>query len=419
MTSHKLQIYPLSQHGIQPSAISISATAIVEALIDHNYKAYIVGGAVRDLLMGLQPKDFDIVTSATPEQIKAVFKKKCRIIGKRFRLAHVYSKGELIEVATFRGDSKNKGINKKNSQIISDNVFGTIEEDAFRRDFSCNALFYDIKKQEVLDYCHGYEHLKSHKLEFIGNPAQRIIEDPARILRAIKFSKKLKLEWDERTQQAFLDNAITIKNVSKPRLFDELVKLFHSGSAENCFKDFYNLGLFNCIFPQSYKAIEANSDYKKLIKRALKNTDIRKKANKSTTPIFLFACFYWPAYRVALDDLKSRNKNQFDCVNKASIGVFEKAHQHIAIPKIIQYGIKNIWLLQHRFQFIKGKKVFVTLENPRFRAAYDFMLLRRYEGGDIESLCDWWTHIQTLSKKKKLELIFPQKKKKLRKNLKK
>jgi len=407
LTNSKLQTYNQSQHGISSDEISPSALAIITKLLDHNYKAYIVGGAVRDLLLSKHPKDFDIATDATPEQIKDVFQSKCRIIGRRFRLAHVYHNREMYEVATFRGVAEAGDRVVKEGHILRDNIFGSIDQDAMRRDFTCNALYYDIENGNVLDFCGGVDDINQHKLKFIGESTKRIIEDPVRMIRAIRFQAKLGLNMVENLYQAIQNQHHTIENVSTARLFDELVKLFHCGNAFVAYGLMNDLRLFKHIFPQAIKAINAETNNLTLIHNALKSTDSRIKQGKSVTPIFLFACFLWPLALQKSNAYLAQGVSKYDATNKAANDVFVISRRSLAIPKIIQIGIRNIWLLQNRFHFTRGKKVFFTLEQHRFRAAYDFLLLRSHESSEIQALGDWWTHIQTLSKTKQKDMVFP------------
>jgi poly(A) polymerase len=405
-----LQTYNQSQHGVSTDEISPSARAIITKLLEHGYQAYIVGGAVRDLILGKHPKDFDIATNATPDQIKNVFQRNCRLIGRRFRLAHVYHNREMFEVATFRGVAEEGERVVKQGQIIKDNVYGTIEQDAIRRDFTCNALYLDIQSGNILDYCCGYKDTKDHKLKFIGEDSIRIIEDPIRMIRAIRFEVKLGLAISESTKQAIIKEHKTLSNVSMARLFDELVKLFHCGNASDGYQLMNELMLFSLVLPQASKAINQEPRYINLISNALKSTDSRILAKKSVTPIFLFSCFFWPLLHGKAQRLASNGMSQYEAINKAASEVFIGARKNIAIPKIVQIGIRHIWLLQYRFQTTRGKKVYITLEHPRFRAAYDFLLLRKHESDVLKAQCEWWTHIQTLSRTKQKELIFQKKK---------
>jgi len=410
----KLQTYNQSQHGIDTGKISPSAQAIITKLIENNYQAYIVGGAVRDLLLNKQPKDFDIATNATPDEIKAIFKRECRIIGRRFRLAHVYCNHEMYEVATFRGSQKHSQRELKKGQIVRDNVFGTIDQDALRRDFSCNALYFDIQNANILDYCNGYKDISENQLKFIGNDCTRIIEDPVRMIRAIRFQAKLGLKMSKKINQATQSEHQTIANVSPARLFDELVKLFHCSNGIEAYRLMKKFNLFQFIFPKIHSAIDKSPHNKSFIERAFNSTDSRIAQGKSITPVFLFACFMWPFAREIIDRLENKKVPLYEAVNTAANETFIIARSRLAIPKVIQIGIRNIWLLQYRFNFTKGKRVFSTLENPRFRAAYDFLLLRQSENPELETLVQWWTDIQKLSAKKQKELIFPPRVKKIK-----
>ncbi len=407
MTNIKPQTYNQSQHGISTDEISPSAQAIIFKLIEHGYNAYIVGGAVRDLLLEKHPKDFDIATNATPEQIKDVFGRECRLIGRRFRLAHVYHNREMYEVATFRGTTEGER-EVKNGHIIKDNVFGSIDQDAMRRDFTCNALYLDIENGNVLDFCQGVKDIREQQLHFIGEAHTRIIEDPIRMIRAIRFQAKLGLIISEEIIQAIHKHHATLSNVSTARLFDELIKLFHCGQASVAYRLMNELMIFEHIFPYAIKAIEENENNKIFIVNALKSTDFRIKSGKSVTPIFLFSCILWPLAVNKTQKHLNRGLPIYEALNRAANEVFEVSRKTLLIPKMIQIGIRNIWQLQYRFLKNKGKKVFFTLDHPRFRAAYDFLLLRAHESDEIKELGQWWTKIQTLSKTKQKELIFPQ-----------
>jgi poly(A) polymerase len=358
----------------------------------------------------MHPKDFDIATNATPEQIKDVFKRDCRIIGRRFRLAHVYHNREMYEVATFRGQSEEGQRVVRQGHIVKDNVFGTIDQDALRRDFSCNALYLDIENANILDYCNGVDDIKGHHLRFIGNDSQRIIEDPIRMIRAIRFQAKLKLKISDALKVAIIKHHQTIANASSARLFDELVKLFHCGNAFSAYELMNELSLFQYIFPKASNAINNDKHNITFIHNALKSTDARLKNRQSVTPIFLFSCFLWPFLIAKTQQNLTKKMPQYDAMNKAANTVFDFTRETLAIPKMIQIGIRNIWLLQLRLKTTRGKKVFLALDHPRFRAAYDFLLLRKHENKEILDLSEWWTHIQTLSKTKQKELIFNKKK---------
>lgn len=410
----KLQSYNQSQHGIDTDKISPSAQAIIIKLLENNFQAYIVGGAIRDLLLNKQPKDFDIATNATPDEIKNIFKRECRIIGRRFRLAHVYHNREMYEVATFRGAHEQGERELKKGQIVRDNIFGTIDQDAIRRDFTCNALYFDIQNANILDYCHGYKDISNNQLKFIGKDRTRIIEDPVRMIRAIRFQAKLGLRMSDKINQAMKSEYQTIANVSPARLFDELIKLFHCGNGIEAYRLMKQYNLFQYIFPKIHSAIDYNTHSKAFLERAFNSTDLRISQGKSITPIFLFACFMWPFARDIIDRLENKKVPLYEAVNTAANETFIVARTRLAIPKVIQIGIRHIWLLQYRFYSMKGKKVFSTLEHPRFRAAYDFLLLRRSESPELEGLAQWWTDIQKLSAQEQKKIIFPPRVKKIK-----
>ncbi len=410
MTNSKLQTYNQKKHGISSEDIAPSALAIIYKLLDAGYQAYIVGGAVRDLLLGFHPKDFDIATNATPDEVKHVFDRHCRLIGRRFRLAHVYHNREMYEVATFRGTSSQGERIVKRGHILKDNVFGTIEQDALRRDFTCNSLYFDIENNNILDYCHGVKDTLDRRLVFIGDAVTRIIEDPIRMIRAVRFQAKLNLTLSDAIIQGILQQHKTLEKVSYARLFDELVKLFHSGHSRKAYVLLKQLKLFGHIFQQSDHVIKQNPSYDDLIQSALKSTDSRIASKKSVTPIFLFACFLWPVAETLAQLYIKKGSSAYDAYNKAANKVFSDLRQTLAIPRLVQIGIRNIWLMQLRLMNNRGKRVFYTLEQPRFRAAYDFFLLRSLLSPELADIAQWWTTIQTLSKTKQKEFVYPKKK---------
>ena len=395
MTEPQLIQYEAKQHQLPHQEIAGHAKKIIHLLNQAGYEAYLVGGAVRDLLLGLHPKDFDIATDATPEEIKTVFRNKCRIIGRRFRLAHVYMGQTVYEIATFRGGSSGDILMKK-GQIIRDNVFGSIEEDALRRDFTCNALYYNVATETILDYANGVNDILKGELKLIGIPDNRFIEDPVRMLRAVRFHAKLGLQLTDELKQSIIKNRNSLKNVPTARLFDEAVKMFHCGNMLHAFDTLLELNLFDILFPAATKIAHADDELKSLLYQAFKNTDNRLKNGQSVTPVFLTACVLWleflPAYRYVL----SQGKNAHDALHQATTMVMEQQRPHLAIPKALQNGIRQMWLLQLRFKKMYGKPVFSTLHHPRFRAAYDFLLLRAAIKPELDSQEEFWTNIQTM-----------------------
>lgn len=405
MTEAQLTQYEAKDHHLPHQEIAGHAKKIIHILNQAGYEAYLVGGAVRDLLLGLHPKDFDIATNATPDQIKTVFRNKCRLIGRRFRLAHVYMGNAVYEIATFRGGSSGDLLLKK-GQIIRDNVFGEIDEDAIRRDFSCNALYYDIEKQTILDFAGGVDDIKKGELKLIGNPDNRFTEDPVRMLRAVRFHAKLGLHLNGALKKSIIKNRNNLKNVPTARLFDEAVKMFHCGNMLHAFDVLLELQLFDILFPNATRILEKEKDLKSLLYRAFKNTDYRLKNDQSVTPVFLTACVLWLEFLPAYEYVLSQGKNPHDALHSATTLVMEQQRPHLAIPKAIQNGIRQMWLLQLRFKKMWGKPVYSTLHHPRFRAAYDFLLLRAQIKPELEQQAEFWTNIQTMSPEGIKSMVF-------------
>ncbi len=395
MTEPQLIQYEAKHHQLPHQEIAGHAKKIIHLLNQAGYEAYLVGGAVRDLLLGLHPKDFDIATNATPEEIKTVFRNKCRIIGRRFRLAHVYMGQTVYEIATFRGGSSGD-LQMKKGQIIRDNVFGNIDEDAMRRDFTCNALYYNIATETILDYAGGVDDIQRGELKLIGTPDNRFIEDPVRMLRAVRFHAKLGLRLPEVLKQSIIKNRTNLKNVPTARLFDEAVKLFHCGNMLHAFDVLLELNLFELLFPAATKIAQNDSTLKSLLYQAFKNTDSRLKNGQSVTPVFLTACVLWLEFLPAYQFVLNKGKNAHDALHQATTLVMEQQRPHLAIPKALQNGIRQMWLLQLRFKKMYGKPVYSTLHHPRFRAAYDFLLLRAHIKPELENQSEFWTNIQNM-----------------------
>lgn len=388
--------------------ISSAAKKIIHKLVEHGFEAYLVGGAIRDLLLGLHPKDFDIATDATPEDIKKIFKGRCRIIGRRFRLAHVYMGNSIYEVATFRGSDPGDRVVKQ-GQIIRDNVFGTVDQDAMRRDFTCNALYFDLEDETILDFAAGVHDLKQGELKLIGNPKQRFVEDPVRILRAVRFHAKLGLNLSQELRHEIINCRTNLKNVPTARLFDETIKLFHCGNMELAYKELLELKLFEILFPEAAKIVPQQTQWHDFLIQAFNNTDNRLRNGLSVTPVFLTACVLWleflPIYHHTLD----RGKNSHDALHEATTQVMVNQRQHLMIPKAIQNGVRQMWILQLRFKKMFGKGVYSTLHHPRFRAAYDFLLLRNAVDPRLDKQSDFWTNIQNMSPEGIKSLIFGKK----------
>ena len=390
------EIIPRSEHGISRANISESALKVLYRLKDAGFRACLVGGGVRDLLLGREPKDFDIATDALPEDIRTLFRNS-RIIGRRFRLVHVRYGREIIEVATFRAPhDSDAGQTTDDGRILRDNEFGSIETDALRRDFTVNALYYDIEDFSVLDYAGGVTDLKSGKLRLIGDPAVRLREDPVRMLRAVRFSAKLGFLIDPEVEQQLYDLGHLLAEISPARLFDEVLKLFHGGCALQTFEMLRHYDLFRYLFPMTEEVLahEEQGFPDLFVANALRNTDERINAGKPVTPAFLFAVLLWEPVRVYMQQHPDEESPESQALQTASSIILSRQAQHITIPKRFSIPMREIWQLQPRFRYTQGKRPLRLLGHPRFRASYDFLCLRARSGEDLESSCRWWTEFQ-------------------------
>lgn len=371
-----------------------AATKVTTKLISAGYDAYLVGGCVRDILLHKQPKDFDVATNATPQQIKAIFK-QARLIGKRFQIIHVQFGREIIEVTTFRGGDKHEIKQKKNKQgmLIRDNAFGSIEEDANRRDFTVNAFYYRPKTKEILDFCNGLADLKAKKIRLIGPIERRLTEDPVRILRAIRFAVKLTFTIQDDLAQALPRYASLLADVSTARLFDETTKLFLSGNGLDIFLLLAHYQILPCLI-YNIEAIEASPIALNLTKQALINSDQRIHSNKSVTPAFLFAAFLWPSVLNEKTRLESEGLPPFNALYLAAANVMAKQSKLTQIPKRFQLFMRDIWELQFRLIHTKGKKSYQAFNHPRFRAGYDFLLIREQVKECPPGIGEFWTSYQ-------------------------
>lgn len=390
-----LSVIPNKQHSIRRNQINPCALKIATNLQQAGFSAYIVGGAVRDLLLGLTPKDFDIATNATPEEVRQQFRRS-RIIGRRFRLVHVMCGAETIEVSTFRGpspddeeDSAAIPLTDAHGRLLHDNVFGNQEEDAVRRDFTVNALFYDPVKEEILDYLNGFEDIKTKKLRIIGDPVQRYREDPVRLLRAVRLASKLGMQIDAQTAQPIGDLAPLLQNVPPSRLFDEMLKLLLSGHSLSCMIELRARGLHHGLLPMLDVILEQPLG-ERFITIALKNTDERIKQNKPVSPGFLFAILLWHEVLSNWNTLQASGEKPMPALFKAMDQVLSLQREKLAIPRRFDAVIQEIWAMQPRFEARSGQKPFRLLSHPRFRAAYDFMQLRSESGELSPELGEWW-----------------------------
>jgi poly(A) polymerase len=395
-------VVPRPEHGISRANISENALKVLYRLKQENFQAHLVGGGVRDLLLGHEPKDFDVATDATPEQVRQVFR-NCRLIGRRFRLAHVHFGREIIEVATFRGattlDGEESDRQMENGRILRDNAYGTIAEDALRRDFTVNALYYNIADFSLIDYADGLEDIKAGRLRLIGDPEQRYREDPVRMLRAVRFACKLGFTIDPKSEEPLFRLGHLLADIAPARLFDELIKLFHSGYGLGVFEKLRQYGLFGQLFPAT-EACLAREDHGfpiTFVSRGLANTDKRLHEDKSVTPAFLFGVLLWEPVRRRFEEYLAGGEAAGDAMFLAASEICSRQQSLVAIPKRFSLPMREIWSLQPRLEQRDGKRPQRLLTHPRFRAAYDFLVLRADAGEADPELAAWWTRFQDAS----------------------
>lgn len=401
------RVIPRSAHNISRANISKAALKVLYRLKDGGYQGYLVGGSVRDLLLGGHPKDFDVATDATPEEVRALFRNS-RLIGRRFRLAHVRFGREIIEVATFRAPasaaSDDHSVAEESGRVLRDNVWGTFEDDVWRRDFTANALYYDIRDFSIRDYVGGVQDIKDRQLRLLGEPEQRYREDPVRMLRAARFAAKLKFEIDAQTAAPIPELACLLDNIPSARLFDEFGKLFQAGAALDTWHQLQNLGLLEHLFPWTMEWLAAATDDRRanFIETALRNTDERVRQDKPVTPMFLFGVFLWGPVRERADYFMHHEQmSEVQALVAAAAELATAQNARIAVPKRFSYPMREIMQMQPRFIKRQGKRAQSLLDHRRFRAAYDLLLLR-VELGEIDpELAQWWTDIQELPEHKK------------------
>ena len=394
--SAKPRIIPVADHGITRERIGNCALRTCDALQEAGYAAFVVGGAVRDLILGRAPKDFDVATNATPEEVRGIFRRS-RIIGRRFRIVHVLCGRDLVEVTTFRGPADvadaSHQVEDEHGRLLRDNVWGDQAQDATRRDFTINALFYDPSREEVWDYHGGVADLKSKRLRAIGDPAQRYREDPVRMLRAARFAASCGLEMDAATRKPVKSLAPLLANVPAARLFDEMLKLLLCGHAAECVKRLRKEGLHHGLLPMLDVILEQPMG-ERFVMLALKNTDTRIRTGKTISPAFLFAALLWHEVLAEWKKIQARGVSPVPALHEAMDDVLNQQTEQLAIPRRYSSDMKELWVMQPRFEQRAGQRPYRLLEQPRFRAAYDFLLLR-CESGEVEkSLGDWWTSFQ-------------------------
>ncbi|WP_119395317.1 polynucleotide adenylyltransferase PcnB [Salinibius halmophilus] len=384
-----------NKHGIQTKDVALNARKVLSRLQDGGYDAYLVGGGVRDTMLGLHPKDFDVATNATPEQVKSLFRNS-RIIGRRFRLVHVRFGREIIEVATFRGSHDADSITSDDGMLLRDNVWGSMEDDAFRRDFTINALYYSLKTNEVTAIDGALNDMKQRVVRIIGDPETRYREDPVRMLRAVRFAGKLGFTIDGPTQAPFESLANLLQGVPAARMFDEVIKLLMSGQGVKTYQMLVDYGLIQPIFPHTYQAIadDESGTFARLIEQAIANTDERIAQNKPVTPAFLYAALLWPAVSVNAAAIRANGTPEVPALHQAAQQAQAEQSAFVSIPKRFGIPMREIWDMQPRLVRRGGKRAEQLVEHPRFRAAYDFLVLRESAGEETKGLGEWWTSYQ-------------------------
>ncbi|WP_184355714.1 polynucleotide adenylyltransferase PcnB [Xanthomonas euroxanthea] len=403
-----LRVIPRDQHTISRKDISPNALRVLYRLRESGFGAYLVGGAVRDLLVGGHPKDFDVATSATPEEVKALFR-NCRLIGRRFRLAHVVFGREIIEVATFRANIDDGSGDREldNGRLVRDNVYGTIEDDAIRRDFTCNALYYAIEDFSVRDYCGGFEDVQARLMKLIGDPELRYQEDPVRMLRAVRLAAKLNFDIEAGTAEPIPRLAGLLSEAAPARLFEEILKLFLSGHGVASFEGLERYGLLGALFPESAAALKSNRSgaLRAMVLEGLRNTDARVANDEPVSPAFLFALLLWPAFCRTLMGLQAQGVQLEDAQRRAADRVTLHQLERVALPRRFSLPMQEIWLLQTRFSSRQRKRVFRTLSHPRFRAAFDFLVLRQFASADHAADVEFWREAQKSSGQELVDAI--------------
>jgi poly(A) polymerase len=434
-TQYPYSVIPRSEHSISRAAISPNALKVLYRLKEAGFQAFLVGGAVRDLLLGIKPKDFDVATNALPEEVRRIFRNS-RLIGRRFRLVHVHFGQEIIEVATFRAaaaperedaedletdgegvpvvdlpaaapfDSEHRAFDTS-GRILRDNIYGTIEEDVWRRDFACNGLYYNIDDFSVWDFVEGVSDVRARRLKLIGDPETRYREDPVRMLRAVRFAAKLDFSIEESTERPIRELAYLLDGVPPARLFDECLKLFLSGFGAKSFRLLQQYGLFEHLFPMSAAAfsLPPYAYAQEMVERGLANTDERIAADKPVTPTFLFAVLLWSAVLRELNEQSAGPTPDLAQLVQACDTVLRAQQSRVAIPRRFAVPMRELLMLQPRFNRRSGIKSLTLLQHPRFRAAYDFLLLRAQVGVADPELAQWWTDIQLLPHDDRVALV--------------
>ena len=405
LESPGLQRMPQARHGVTRNAISSSALKVCDVLAERGYAAYVVGGAVRDILLGITPKDFDVATDARPEQIKPLFR-RALLIGRRFRLVHVMLGPETIEVSTFRAADSQPAEKDEHGRVLRDNVFGTVAEDARRRDFTVNALYYDCRSGELVDYHGGLTDLKKRTLRIIGDPETRYREDPVRMLRAVRLGAKLGLSIDASTRAPIKRLAPLLEHVPPPRLFEEMLKLLLSGHANACLRQLRHEGLHKGLLPLLDVILDQPLG-ERFVTLALAQTDERVLADRPVSPAFLFAALLWHEVLAAWKAREKRGERRVPALEAAMDDVLDAQSGKLAITRRLTATMREVWAMQPRFEERSGQRPHRLLELPRFRMAYDFMALRTASGEVPAELESWWRAFQSAGPETREEMLLP------------
>jgi len=396
------KIIPRAEHNISRDDISKNALKVLYRLHNAGYQAFLVGGCVRDELLELHPKDFDVATNALPEEVKALFG-NCRLIGRRFRLAHVRFGPEVIEVATFRASVADEedhvdAVKDTHGRILRDNVYGTVDEDVWRRDFTCNALYYNIADFSIWDYVGGVDDIRQRRLVLIGDPERRLREDPVRMLRAVRFAAKLGFTIDDDVATAMHGCVGLLASVPPARLFDEFLKMFQAGHAERTFELLWQYHLFDQLFPATARELDRSEAFGRFVQAALVNTDRRVAEGKSVTPMFLLGVFFWePVRQRAVRLMGEEGGSESHALAVAAFELSSEQQRLISIPKRFTGPMREMLALQPRFDVMRGRRALNLLEHRRFRAAYDFLMLRAEAGDADPQTAKFWTEVQLQS----------------------
>jgi len=410
----RLKVIPQDQHRIDRDSISVNALKVINRLQNKGFQAYLVGGAVRDLLLGGHPKDFDIATDATPEQVHAQFRNS-RIIGRRFQIVHVRFGREIIEVTTFRGhhgaepggkDAPRAGRAHRSADglLLRDNVFGTLSEDAVRRDLTVNAFYYNPADGAIIDHVDGMQDLRGHTIRVIGDAATRYTEDPVRMLRVLRFAAKLDFTLAPDTAGAISECAALLGAIPPARLFDEFLKLFMSGYGAAALSQLVAHDLLRYLFPHTAQLLSNDGTALRLLQCATTNTDRRIAEGKPVTPAFILGAILWPVVVEESARRRAAGEPAIPALHGAAQEALRQAVQLIAIPRRFSLPMREIWELQQRLEQRRGRKAAELVDKRRFRAAYDFLLLREEAGEDLGGLGDWWTTFQELPFEERLAM---------------